>query len=43
MNKKIAIIPVSLYSQPADMDTIQIIADKYNLISDIQRDTNALY
>jgi UDP-2-acetamido-2-deoxy-ribo-hexuluronate aminotransferase len=26
-----AIIPVSLYGQPADMDAIQVIADKYNL------------
>jgi UDP-2-acetamido-2-deoxy-ribo-hexuluronate aminotransferase len=26
-----AIMPVSLYGQPADMDAIQIIADKYNL------------
>jgi len=26
-----AIIPVSLYGQPADMDAIQIIADKYDL------------
>ena len=26
-----AIMPVSLYGQPADMDTIQVIADKYNL------------
>lgn len=26
-----AIMPVSLYGQPADMDTIQVIADKYSL------------
>lgn len=26
-----AIMPVSLYGQPADMDAIQVIADKYNL------------
>ena len=26
-----AIMPVSLYGQPADMDAIQVVADKYNL------------
>lgn len=30
-NKTKAIIPVSLYGQPSDMDAIQNIADKYNL------------
>ena len=30
-SKTKAIIPVSLYGQPADMDVIQIIADQYNL------------
>ena len=30
-NKTKAIIPVSLYGQPSDMDAIQSIADKYNL------------
>ena len=30
-NKTKAIIPVSLYGQPADIDTIQTIADKYDL------------
>jgi UDP-2-acetamido-2-deoxy-ribo-hexuluronate aminotransferase len=30
-NKTKVIMPVSLYGQPADMDAIQVIADKYNL------------
>jgi len=30
-NKTKAIMPVSLYGQPSDMNTIQAIADKYNL------------
>jgi UDP-2-acetamido-2-deoxy-ribo-hexuluronate aminotransferase len=30
-SKTKAIIPVSLYGQPANMDAIQIVADKYNL------------
>jgi UDP-2-acetamido-2-deoxy-ribo-hexuluronate aminotransferase len=30
-DKTKAIIPVSLFGQPADMDTIKVIADKYNL------------
>jgi UDP-2-acetamido-2-deoxy-ribo-hexuluronate aminotransferase len=30
-DKTKAIMPVSLYGQPADMDTIQAISDKYNL------------
>jgi len=30
-NKTKAVMPVSLYGQPADMDAIQVIADKYNL------------
>ena len=30
-NKTKVIMPVSLFGQPADMETIQVIADKYNL------------